>query len=181
MRRLERLASASASATVTICAAVVVVMCIHVSIAVVSRAAFSVTLTGTIEIVSSYYMVTLAFLPWVFAQQTRQHITVDVVFAILPNAMRRWVQALADLLTMALIVFFTYALIEMATRQTRFGELVETGLVAIPIWPGRWVAVAGAAGMAVVLGAQLLINLRDGRYQPTAATSDSQTLTGDKS
>lgn len=156
MTALDRLSSLVARATAWLAAMAVLVMCAHVAAGILSRALFGVSLTGTVEIVSYYWMVIIAFAPWAFAQWTREHIAVDILATMLPPKGRLVLQWLANLVTLAITALIAWAMIDMAMRATGLGELVESGAADIPVWPARWIAVAGVAGMLVVLVAQLL-------------------------
>lgn len=156
MRALDRLSRAFATVTIYLCARVVILMCLHVAVAIAVRAIFGVSLTGTVEIVSSYYMVVLAFLPWAYAQHTGEHITVDILYSVVPRAVQKAMQFVANLISLGVVGFACHALFDMAVRQMAHGELVETGVVDIPVWPARWIAVIGAAAMIIVLLAHVL-------------------------
>ncbi len=156
MKALDRLAALVARATAGLAAFAVLVMCIHVAAGILTRAIFGVSLTGTVEIVSYYWMVIIAFAPWAFAQWTREHIAVDVLATVLPPRERIGLQFAANIVTLAIICLIAWAMIDMAMSATGLGELVESGTVDIPVWPARWIAVAGVAGMIVVLAAQIL-------------------------
>lgn len=156
MSALDRLSALVARATAWLAAFAVLAMCVHVAAGILTRAILGVSLTGTVEIVSYYWMVIIAFAPWAFAQWTREHIAVDVLATMLPTRARVILQFAANLATLAVICLIAWAMIDMAIRATGLGELVESGTMDIPVWPARWIAVAGVVGMIVVLAAQIL-------------------------
>ena len=136
-------------------AAVIVAMCLHISVAVVCRVVFRVSLPATIEIVSYYYMVIVTFLPLALAQVLNEHVSVDILFEICPEWLKPWLQRFADLLTMLVIGVFCAAMVRSAIRQTASSEYSRTGLFDLPIWPARWIVPLGLAAMLLVLIAQL--------------------------
>lgn len=155
MTALQRISDAVARAAIYLAAFVIVAMCFHVAASIVMRTVFSSSLNGTVEIVSYYYMVVVAFAPLAWAQRHDEHIAVDVLHGLMSPRVRLATRFAANLISIAMLSFLAWAMIEMALRQTRVGELIETGAVDVPIWPARWIAAAGVAAMIVVLLAQL--------------------------
>ena len=156
MSGLDRMSAVIARATGGLAALAVLVMCLHVAAGILTLAFFGVSLTGTVEVVSYYWMVIIAFAPWAFAQWTREHIAVDVLASLLSQRARIRLQFAANLVTLTIICLIAWAMADMAIRATGLGELVESGTVDIFVWPARWIALAGVGGMIVVLAAQLL-------------------------
>ncbi|WP_420394496.1 TRAP transporter small permease [Acuticoccus sp.] len=165
MTVLDRIAAALARATILVAAAAVVIMTLHVAAGVICRSVFGVSLTGTVEVVSYYYMVFIAFAPWAFAQWMHEHIAVDALVGLMPDWMRAATQVAAALASLLVIGVVTWALADQAIRQTGYGEHVVSGAVDVPVWPARWIAVAGAAAMIVVLAAQLANPAAAGRQK----------------
>lgn len=156
MRLLDRISETVSRVTILAGAAAVVIMTLHVAAGIVSRAAFGASLTGTVEIVSYYYMVFIAFAPWAFAQSLREHIAVDALVGLMSDRVRVATQIFATFASLAVTGVIAWALVDQAIRQTGYGEHVVSGIVDVPVWPARWVAVAGAVAMIVVLVTQLL-------------------------
>lgn len=156
MTALDRLAGGVSRVTMTIAAAAVVIMTLHVAAGIIARTVFGVSLTGTVEIVSYYYMVFIAFLPWAFAQWLREHIAVDALVGIMPEPVRFATQIFATVASLIVIGLLAWAMIDLAIRQTALGEHVVSGAADVPVWPARWAAVGGALAMVMVLIVQLL-------------------------
>lgn len=153
---LDRISDAVARVAILAGAVAVGVMTLHVAAGIVSRAVFGASLTGTVEIVSYYYMVFIAFAPWAFAQSLREHIAVDALVGLMSERVRVATRIFATFASLAVTGFVAWALIDQAIRQTGYGEHVVSGIVDVPVWPARWVAVSGVVAMIVVLVAQLL-------------------------
>ncbi|MZR30652.1 TRAP transporter small permease [Sneathiella litorea] len=156
MRALNKLSDALAQTTIWFAAFTVILMCLHVAAGIVVRGLFSATLDGTVEIVSHFYMVIVAFVPWAYVQRKGEHVSVDILLAVLPEWANRVFRVIANLLTLIVLSYFAWALMDMAIRQMGLGELVETGTMDIPVWPARWIAFLGVVAMLCVLVVQLL-------------------------
>src|SRR5262245_27457380 len=79
------------------CAAAALMM-IQISADVVFKFLFGRPITATIEIVSTYYMVALVFLPLAFVDRTSGHISADLLTRAMGPWMRAFVLKLMDLL-----------------------------------------------------------------------------------
>ncbi|MFD0390887.1 TRAP transporter small permease [Tistrella bauzanensis] len=62
----------------------VTLMMLHITIDVVVRNIFGITLPGTIAAVSNFYMLVVAFLPLAYAEEADKHISVEVVTELMP-------------------------------------------------------------------------------------------------
>lgn len=169
---VERMSEAIARLSIGISAITVVIMCLHVAAGIITRALFSSTLNGTVEIVSHFYMVIVAFVPWAYIQHRGEHVSVDILLNVLPDWGNIVTRTIANVITLIVQIFFAWALFDMALRQTKIGELVEAGTIIISVWPARWIAGFGVAAMICVLVAQILRPSKD----PAATIGDDDNL-----
>jgi TRAP-type C4-dicarboxylate transport system permease small subunit len=131
-----------------------VLMALHVSLDVICKYAFNRPIVGTIETVSSYYMIALVFLPLAEVTRRGQHIQVEVFTQWLPP------RPLAACVTASLAVSAMFAglmawrgVVE-AVRMTAVREAWETALWDMEVWPARWFLALGVAGMSLVFVSQ---------------------------
>ena len=128
-----------------------VLMMLHISADVVLKYVLNYPLTGTIEIVSYYYMVAAVFLPLAAVERYRGHIFVEVFTTNLsPRA-----QALIDAVAVSLGVIYAAVLtwhtgIE-AVRQTAVLEVWDATFFDIHVWPTRWFLPLGCGALAVYM------------------------------
>jgi len=92
-----RIASAIAFAVAGAC---MVAMMVHIFLDVLLRGLFNKPLTGTLEIVSSYYMVAVSFLPLAALELSRDMVFVEVFTARMSAEWRRAMDAFARLLAL---------------------------------------------------------------------------------
>lgn len=160
VKALAKTADMIVAVTGWIARVTVIVMCLHVSASALLRSLFNVTLPGTVEIVMYYYMVLVAFLPWSMAQKLGEHVTVDLLTALLPDRVLGWLQFVVDLFSAAVTGLICWALVSMAMRQSALGQIVETGWFGLPVWPARWLAALGCGAMVLVLFVQIISRRR---------------------
>lgn len=131
-------------------------MVVHVTIDVVMRYLFSAPLTGTIEIVSAYYMVAVIAFPLAIVHYRDQHIRVELFTAGMSLRRQRQMDTAVEVLL--LVMFATIAVLsfEEALEKTRAYEVWEAGQGLIPVWPARWSLVIGFSLMALVSFTRLL-------------------------
>lgn len=124
-------------------------MMVHVAVDVVGRTLFSSPLEGTSEIVTYYYMVTVAYLPWMWLAKIDGHIKVDLFVRQLPGAAAFWLDVFVKLGLVAYLALFTWQSYLQALRQTGRGEVQQAGTLYLPVWPTRWLLPLAAGLMAL--------------------------------
>ncbi|SDY61622.1 TRAP transporter small permease [Citreimonas salinaria] len=137
-----------------------VLMMIMVTVDVIGRNVFNHPVTGTVEIVSNYNMVILAFLPLALIAKERAHIVVELFTSWMSRRARTGLDACVAVVTFAYMAAFTWKAIDIAQSKTRIRDAKESGAGFIEVWPARWVVVAGFGLMTVVV---LVILVRDFR------------------
>lgn len=137
-------------------AVAVALMMVHVTVAVFLRVGFDEPLLGTIEIVSHFYMVAAIFLGIFVAAWQNAHIRVDVLANLLPRAVRRGTDLIAELISLAFFAAFAWGLWLTALRKTAQREEVDAIFAHLTVWPARWLAVAGIVLTAAVFAWRLV-------------------------
>ncbi len=113
-------------------------MMLHISVDVAGRTIFNHPFSGTTEIVSAYYMVAAAYLPWAWIARGNNHIQVELFARLLPAKVNALLEPAVQLLTMLYVSVFTWETFIRAQHQTEAGEVWQAGTVFIPVWPSRW-------------------------------------------
>jgi len=113
-------------------------MMIHISVDVTGRTVFNHPFAGTTEIVSAYYMVAAAYLPWAYIARGNGHIQVELFVRLLPRWARAALQPAVDVLTIVYVSVFVWQTWIRAVQQTAAGEVIQAGSSFLPIWPSRW-------------------------------------------
>lgn len=132
------------------------VMMLHISADVLSRSFLNAPLIGTLEIVSSYYMTAVSFLPLGFVQSRRYHIEVELFTQALRPRALAVVEACAALFGFAVFLGMAVSGAITAWANTVSGETVDATVFDIIVWPTRWFVVFGCGVAAAAAFAALL-------------------------
>ena len=133
-------------------------MMVHIVANVLLRVTVNGYIPATIEAVSYYYMVAAVFLGIFVATHHESHIRVDVFYDLFRRPVRKVVDVFASVVLFVYLALFSYGLLLRATRSTEHKEFVETIFFDLPVWPTRWLALAGI-GLACVAAGGIAIRV----------------------
>lgn len=128
----------------------------HVTIDVAGRVIFNCPLSGTIEIVSGYYMVAITFLPLAYISRAEGQIVVELFTRGLSTRSLWRFERIIDVVTFAYLTLVTWNTAEMAIEQTLDGEKWDSATGFIDIWPSRWALPLGFGTMAVFFACRVV-------------------------
>ncbi len=155
----------------------VVVMMFHIVIDVACRFLFSSPLPGTITVVSNYYMIIATFIPLAAAEKLDAHISVEVVYDLLPGWLKLFAVWLSFAITVAVFALIAAKSWQVAVEQFAIRSKMIQGNAVIPIWPSYFVVPFSVALMLVMLVAKAArLALRGGAGRPPAAPSPVEPL-----
>ncbi len=137
-------------APAAIAAAGALVMVLHICAEVVSRNLFGAPIPATVEIVSQYYMVVLAFLPLAWLERRRGMVSVEATDFLLTPAMRRWSDVVIALVSAVIYAGLAYTTWLVALKNFASGTFVTALDVAVPTWPTYFLPPLGF-GLAVLV------------------------------
>ena len=143
-------------------------MMIHVSVDVTGRTVFNHPLAGTTEIVSAWYMVTVAYLPWAYLSLNNNHIVAGIFSRIGTPRFSFWVEIGVKALTIVYLAVFAYQTFFRALQQMRSGEVWEAAGGFIMVWPSRWLLPFAAGLMLLYLLLRVIADVTRG-YQPESS------------
>ena len=150
-----------ALATAGLAVLAIVAMMAHVNADVFGRVLFDTPLPGTIEIVSHWYMVALAFLPLAYVERVDGHIDVELLAPLQPPRLRRINLAVAKLVAAGYYGLLAYVSADRALEKWAIGEYAM-GSIAFVIWPTRFFIPVGVGLLAVLLVVKSLRILLNG-------------------
>ncbi|MYZ46355.1 TRAP transporter small permease subunit [Propylenella binzhouense] len=125
-------------------------MMVHIAVDVFCRNVLNAPLDGTLEIVSSYYMVTIAFFPLAYVSRSGGQILVDLFTSQMPRRPRARLDTVVYVATAIYLALFLWRSYVTALAKTRQGEVWESAGGFLSVWPSRWIVVVGMAGMLLV-------------------------------
>ena len=135
-------------------------MIVHVTLDVSLRFLFNMPLTGTITVVSLFYMIAVAFLPLAAVEERDAHISVEVLTELLPTRIQDWLQILAALITTLVMGLLAVRTAAEALAKFRIGAFVIEAGTRVPTWPAYVLLPLGFGLMTLVLIRKLLTGYR---------------------
>lgn len=128
----------------------VVAMLVHITTYVVTRHLFAAPVPATVEIVSYYYMVLIAFLPVAWAERRGEMISVEVFAHFFKGPWQKIDAVFVALVTAGAYMALTYTTWLMAMRAFDSKTFVISLKIAVPVWPGYF-ALPAAFGLAAIV------------------------------
>ena len=159
MDRIEKGARLAAEGLNLVAASALIAMLVHINLDVLGRYLFNAPLPMTIEVVSSYYMVAVVFLPLASVEWHDGHITVDVLAQFFGARADRVLLAAVTVVAAAYFAALAWRSALTAIDKFRIGEFAM-GTAVLVTWPTRFLVPVGCAMIALVL---LLKVVRQGR------------------
>ena len=164
-RPIRPLALASGLALGAACAAAFLMMA-HVTADVTLRSLAGRPLPGTAEVVTAWYMVAVACLPWASLERNDAHLRVTAATRLLPARARGAVEVAVRLGLICWIGLFAWQSAAQAAKQTAREEVQQAGAAYLPVWPARWLLPLAAALMAGWVVLALVRSMRRAAPQP---------------
>jgi TRAP-type C4-dicarboxylate transport system permease small subunit len=128
----------------------VILMMLHINLDVAMRYIFSAPFPNTIEIVSSYYIVAIVFLPLALVERLNANIVVEILAQYLPKRGAELLIAFVALASAAYFGCLTWTTWQDAMEKYQVGE-VALGNSQITIWPTRFYLPIGCGLLVLVL------------------------------
>lgn len=133
-----------------IAGAAVIAMMIHINIDVAMRYIFAAPFANTIEIVSSYYIVAIVFLPLAMVERLNANIVVEIVAQHLSKRSSELLIAAVAIVSAVYFGALTYTTGLDAIGKYEVGE-IALGNSQITIWPTRFYLPIGCGLLVLVL------------------------------
>ena len=141
----------------------VVVMLVHICAYVIGRHVAASPVPATVEIVSNYYMVLIAFLPLAWAERRGDMISVEVFGHLFRGPLRRLDAAFVAAVTALAYSILAYTTWLVAMREFAVKSYVISLSMTIPVWPSYFILPLsfGLAMVVCLLRVALLLAGRD--------------------
>lgn len=99
---------------------------------------------------AGYCFVSTIFLALAPTLRTGGHIRVSLITSRLPGKIRRWQELWCLLVTLSLVTYLAYWLVNLTLTSWRFGD-VSQGILSIPLWIPQTAMSLGAIAMVIAL------------------------------
>jgi TRAP-type C4-dicarboxylate transport system permease small subunit len=113
----------------------ILAMMVHIVADVVLRSTINTGVPATEELVTRYYMVTLALLPLAWVEWKSDMITVDVFADLFKGLPGKILAVFSNLVCVAIYVVFAYSTFLKAVDQYETGTYVMSLNFPMPVWP----------------------------------------------
>lgn len=177
MQRLQDFVERLSKAIMVLGGVALVATMLLVCADVFGRYLLSKPVPGTLEIVSSYMMVAMIYLPIAYVQARRQNVMVDLFTMRMSDRGKALLDALAGILGMAYVGLLTMLVYGEAVNATAVREFKDIYVAFLPIWPARWFLVLSFGSMFLVFLLQVisdLIFVAKGQGVPTFRQHESK-------
>lgn len=120
---------------------------------------FNKPIKYTLEMVSSYYMVAVVFLPLGLVTKEKAHVVVELFTQGLNKRYLALVDSFAYLLAVIYTSLITWQSVRVALEKTEVRESWEAATLDIQVWPARWFLPIGTALMTIYLIVLIVENI----------------------
>ena len=158
---LTKLTNFATSGFALIGAIGIIAMLLHVTGYVVLRHVVSAPIPATIEIVSSYYMVLIAFLPLAWVEWRDEMISVEIVGNLFKGALKRINTVFVLGLCSAAYTVLAYTTFTTAMREFGVRSFVISLNVALPIWPSYFILPVAFALAAIISAIKIYLTFTE--------------------
>ena len=128
----------------------IVAMLVHITAYVIMRQVSHAPIPATVEIVSYYYMILIAFLPIAWAERRGDMISVEIFSHLLVGRVGRINSIFVAVVTFGAYLALTYTTWTVAMREFTARSYVISLSVAIPVWPTYFILPVAFALAALV-------------------------------
>lgn len=128
----------------------VVAMLVHITAYVIMRQFSHAPVPATVEIVSYYYMILIAFLPIAWAERRGDMISIEIFAFLMKGRVGRINEIFVAVVTAGVYAMLTYTTWLVAMREFSARSFVISLSVAIPVWPSYFVLPVGFGLAAIV-------------------------------
>lgn len=137
-------------------------MMLHVTADVIGKYAFNAPIPGTAEVVASYYMISVVFLPLAWLELKNGPIVVELFYEMGSDRAKHLMLALGTLLSLLFYGTIAWLSWAPAVYAWQIGEIVE-GAWKVTIWPTKFMLPVGLGLSCLALVIRLGLILA-GRY-----------------
>ena len=151
MQRLESLIARLTRLLGYIGCLAILAMMVHIVMDVLLRSTINTGVPATEELVTRYYMVTLALLPLAWVEWKGDMITVDVFANMFHGWAGKALAVFSNLLCVVIYAVFSYSTWLKAIDQYETGAYVMSLNFPMPVWPTYFAPPAAFAMAAIIV------------------------------
>jgi TRAP-type C4-dicarboxylate transport system permease small subunit len=146
------------AALVAICG--IMTMMLHISADVLWRSLMGSRLPATVEVVSKYYMVMIAFLPLGWTELRREMIKVDLLDSVLRGPVEPFNLGLINLISLGVYCGLAWSTWGIAMKEMASRSFIMALNTPIPVWPTYFLLPLGFGIAAIMVLLRLMLDLQ---------------------
>lgn len=138
----------------------IVAMMLHITLDIILRSTISVSIPATLELVTRYYMITLALLPLAWVEWRRGMISVEALSGLYGENGIRLIDIGVSILSTMIYAVLTLSTWEKAIEQYNIGSYVMSLNFPMPVWPTYFILPIsfGLAALVSIVRTLLIID-----------------------
>lgn len=138
-------------------------MLLQISVDVFCKYVFNTPLLWTMDVVASYMMVAIVFLPLAEVERKNSHIRVELLIQGMSYPVRRVMVTFSTIVTIVYFSALTWRAWGDALEKYEIGEYVM-GEAQVTVWPGRFFVPFGCAVLVLLLIYKLWRYITDNEF-----------------
>ncbi|PWE29124.1 TRAP transporter small permease [Pararhodobacter marinus] len=169
MNRLEQIQDSALALLAFLGAIATLALMAHVALDITLRNLFNSPIPATFEVVTHYYMVSLAFIPLAWVEKSGGMISVEFIDGFLSPRTRRVSDRLVSLVTTLVYALLAWVTLQTALTNMARGSFLMANQTRVLTWPAYWIPPLGFGLAALVVFIRLISPIRDPRVKDTEA------------
>lgn len=163
MNRLERVENAALELLAILGAVATLALMFHVAADITLRYLTNQPIPATFEIVTNYYMVSLAFIPLAWVEKSGGMVQVEIIDGFLSPFMLRVSDRIVSLISTLVYAILAWVTLQVALRNSAIGSYLMANNTRVLTWPAYWIPPVGFGLAALVTFIRLIAPAKDTR------------------
>ncbi|MBN8293952.1 TRAP transporter small permease [Rhodobacter sp. NTK016B] len=169
MNRLEQIQDSALALLAFLGAVATLALMAHVALDITLRNIFNRPIPATFEVVTHYYMVSLAFIPLAWVEKSGGMISVEFIDGFLSPRTRRISDRIVALITTLVYAVLAWVTLQTALTNMARGSFLMANQTRVLTWPAYWIPPLGFGLAALVVFIRLISPIRDPRVKDSEA------------
>lgn len=161
MHRLELIEDKALALLALLGAIATLALMMHVAIDITLRNLFNQPVPATFEVVTNYYMVSLAFIPLAWVERSGGMVSVEILDGFLSPRARAVSDRIVSLVTFVVYAILAWVTFQTAMRNTAIGSFLMANQMRVLTWPAYWIPPLGFGLAALTTFIRLVSPAKD--------------------
>ncbi len=163
MKHLELIQDKALALLAILGAIATLALMMHVAADITMRNLFNRPIPATFEVVTHYYMVSLAFIPLAWVERTGGMVSVEFIDGFMSPGMIRLSDRLVSLISTLVYAILAFVTLQTAMRNSAIGSYLMANSTRVLTWPAYWIPPLGFGIAALITFIRLIAPVKDTR------------------